>query len=187
MVHKWTLCLEVSCCPNPGQAKIKYVIYNNASNQVVQRTRDVYGRTTNNEAYYIALVEGLKDAKKYGAKDIVVYTNSELICNQMKGLYQVRAIDLKPIHKEATIQAARFQSFNINYHAEIHKLSTGLVFGEVSKESSISKVCAGGEEELLSMSIPTKVVDGNRYRPAICKISILVMILAVFLMSWLFR
>jgi ribonuclease HI len=36
----------------------------------LQSKREVYGRTTNNEAYYIALVEGLKIAKKYGANDI---------------------------------------------------------------------------------------------------------------------
>ena len=50
----------------------------------MQSWREVYGRTNNNEAYYISLVEGLKTTKKHGANDIVVFTNSELIFNQMK-------------------------------------------------------------------------------------------------------
>ena len=52
--------------------------------------RDVCGRTSNNESYYIFLIEGLKLAKNYGATDVAVFTNSELICNQMKGVYQVK-------------------------------------------------------------------------------------------------
>jgi ribonuclease HI len=88
MVQKWALSIEVSCYPNLGQAVITYVLHNKALNHVLQSHRKVYGRTTNNEAYYIALVEELKTMKKHGANHIVVFTNSELICNQMKGIYQ---------------------------------------------------------------------------------------------------
>ena len=56
-----------------------YVIVNNASNEVFQRKWDISARTTNNEAYYIALIEGLKSAQNYGANDISVFTNSELV------------------------------------------------------------------------------------------------------------
>ena len=81
MVQKWTLCIEVSCYPKLGQAIITYVFHNMTLNHVLHTKREVYGNTTNNEAYYISLVEGLKAAKKYGVNDIVVLTNSELICN----------------------------------------------------------------------------------------------------------
>ena len=63
MEHKWTLCIEVSCFPNPGRATIRYVIYNHALNHTIERKKDVCGTTTNKEANYIALVEGLKEAK----------------------------------------------------------------------------------------------------------------------------
>jgi ribonuclease HI len=77
-----------------------------ALNHVLQTKREVCGKTTNNEAYYIALVEGLKATKKYGVNDIVVFTNSELICNQIKGVYQVLKYNLKPLHREVRIVAA---------------------------------------------------------------------------------
>lgn len=83
MVHKWCLCIEVSCFPNPGRAVIKFVLYNMATNHLFHGKREVPGMTTNNEAYYIALVERLKEAKQHDVNDIEVFTNSELICNQI--------------------------------------------------------------------------------------------------------
>lgn len=71
----------MSCYPNPGQAIVAYILYDNAINKVFQRKNDVCGRTTSNEAYYIALIEGLKTMKKYGANDITIFTNYEHVCN----------------------------------------------------------------------------------------------------------
>ena len=99
MVNKWTLCIDVSCHPNPGRATMAYVIVNNASNEVFQRKWDISARTTNNEAYYIALIGGLKASQNYGANDISVFTSSTLLCNQILGVYQVRKVNLKPLHK----------------------------------------------------------------------------------------
>ena len=79
MVQKWELSIEVSYYPNPGQAVITYVLHNKSLNDVLQSRSEVYGRTTKNEAYYIALVEGMKTTKKHGANDIFFFTNSELI------------------------------------------------------------------------------------------------------------
>jgi ribonuclease HI len=89
MVQKWPLCIEVSCYPNPGQAIITYFFHNIALNHVLQTKREVYGKTTNNESYYISLVEGIKATKKYGANDNEVFTKSKLTCNQMKVIFQV--------------------------------------------------------------------------------------------------
>ena len=83
MVQKWTLCIEVSCHPNPGQAIITYLLQTQATNHVLQNKRAVSGRTTNNEEYYIALVEGPKVEKEHGANNIAVVTNSNLMSNQM--------------------------------------------------------------------------------------------------------
>ena len=95
MVEKWTLCIDVSCYPNPGKAVIAYVISNIATIKVVQRKMNIPGKTTNNEAYYIALIEGLGTTMEYGSNGIVVFTNFELVCNQMNGMYQVKKERLK--------------------------------------------------------------------------------------------
>lgn len=76
MIEKWTLCIEVYCYPNLGKSNITYVLCNIATNKVLQRKMNVPGRKTNNEAYYIALIEGLGIAREYGSNGIVVFTNS---------------------------------------------------------------------------------------------------------------
>ena len=81
MVEKWKLCIEVSCYPNPRKAVITYVLSNIATRKVVQRKMNIPGRKTNNEAYYIGLIEGLGTTMKCGSNGIVVFTNSELVCN----------------------------------------------------------------------------------------------------------
>ena len=63
MVENCTLCIEVFCYPNPRQAMITYVLCNIVINKIFQRKRDVTGMTTNNEAYYITLIEGLGIAR----------------------------------------------------------------------------------------------------------------------------
>ena len=82
--EEWNLCIQVKCYPNPGQETIEYVMCNNVLNEVIHGKRDIRGTTTNNEAYYISLIEGLKTSRMYRANGIFFYTNSELLCSQMK-------------------------------------------------------------------------------------------------------
>ena len=83
MVKKWTLCIAVPFYPNPGKEVITYVLSNIVTIKVIQRKMNIPGRTKKNEAYYIALIEGLRTAREYGSNRIVVFTNYELVCNQM--------------------------------------------------------------------------------------------------------
>ena len=87
MVEKWKLCIEVSCYQNLGKALITYVLSNIATSKVFQMKMNIPGRTINNEAYYIGFIEGLGTAMEYGSNGILVFTNSELVCNQMNGMY----------------------------------------------------------------------------------------------------
>jgi ribonuclease HI len=49
---------------------------------------EIYFECTNNMDEYEALVLGLKTLKEMGARRIIVHGNSELIVNQVKGIYQ---------------------------------------------------------------------------------------------------
>ena len=101
MVEKWKLCIEVSCYPNPGKTMITYVLSNIATSKVVQRKMNIPGRTTNNESYYIALIEDLGTTMEYGSNGIVFFTTYELVCNQMNGVCQVKKERLKELHEIA--------------------------------------------------------------------------------------
>ena len=79
MVEKWKLCIEVSFYPNLGKVVITYVLSNIATRKFVQRKMNIPGRTKNNEAYYIGLIEGLGKTMEHGSNGIVVFTNYELL------------------------------------------------------------------------------------------------------------
>jgi acyl dehydratase/ribonuclease HI len=73
------------------------------------------GRTTNNVAEYYALIAALDYAAASGIKRLRVYSDSQLIVNQIKGLYKVKHPDLRPLHERAKKQAAGLEVFTIQY------------------------------------------------------------------------
>jgi acyl dehydratase/ribonuclease HI len=73
------------------------------------------GRHTNNVAEYYALIAALDYAAASGIKRLRVYSDSQLIVNQIKGLYKVKHPDLRPLHERAKKQAASLESFTIQY------------------------------------------------------------------------
>src|ERR1700691_1944155 len=73
------------------------------------------GRHTNNVAEYYALIAALDYAAAKGIKKLRVYSDSQLIVNQIKGLYKVKHPDLRPLHERAKKQAAGLEAFTIQY------------------------------------------------------------------------
>src|SRR5580693_1122205 len=73
------------------------------------------GRATNNVAEYYALIAALDYAAASGIRRLRVYSDSQLIVNQIKGLYKVKHPDLRPLHERAKKQAAGLESFTIQY------------------------------------------------------------------------
>ena len=73
------------------------------------------GRTTNNVAEYYALIAALDYAAASGIRRLRVYSDSQLIVNQIKGLYKVKHPDLRPLHERAKKQAASLEAFTIQY------------------------------------------------------------------------
>ena len=51
--------------------------------------------TTNNEVEYEALIEGLNLAKATGAANVVIYSDSQVITNQVNGDYECKGKRMK--------------------------------------------------------------------------------------------
>jgi ribonuclease HI len=73
------------------------------------------GRTTNNVAEYYALIAALDYAGANEIKRLRVLSDSQLIVNQMKGLYKVKHPELRPLHERAKKTAATLEFFTIQY------------------------------------------------------------------------
>ena len=99
---------------NPGPAAYG-VILRRPDGTTHESLGKYIGRTTNNVAEYYALIAALDYAAASGIKRLRVYSDSQLIVNQIKGLYKVKHPDLRPLHERAKKQAAALESFTIQY------------------------------------------------------------------------
>jgi ribonuclease HI len=74
------------------------------------------GKATNNVAEYSALIAGLQEAKKLGAKRIAIRGDSELIVRQMRGEYKVRNADLRSLFDQAQTLLRQFDQTTIEHN-----------------------------------------------------------------------
>jgi probable phosphoglycerate mutase len=84
-----TLDFDGSCWPNPGPMGVGYLATSPKAG-VLFRVGAQIGPGTNNLAEYRALVFGLRHALRFGVRDIVVRTDSQLVANQVRGLFKVK-------------------------------------------------------------------------------------------------
>jgi acyl dehydratase len=99
---------------NPGPASYGVVI-RRPDGTPAEALGKYIGRHTNNVAEYYALIAALDYAAAHGIKRLRVYSDSQLIVNQIKGLYKVKHPDLRPLHERAKKQAAGLEAFTIQY------------------------------------------------------------------------
>lgn len=73
------------------------------------------GRQTNNVAEYIALLQAVRLAKKLNVKKIHIYSDSQLVVNQMKGTFQVKSISIQKIKNIIDRYLDSFETFDLTY------------------------------------------------------------------------
>lgn len=99
---------------NPGPSAAGYVIL--APDETILETGGEYlGITTNNQAEYQAVRYALQQAKKYHPKKVAFRIDSQLVVNQMNGLYQIRNRDLWPIHANIKDLIAEFHTVTFEH------------------------------------------------------------------------
>ena len=71
------------------------------------------GRATNNVAEYEALLHALRYAIGRGARQVRVFSDSELVVRQMSGQYRVKHPDMLNLHRQARELLGRFERVDI--------------------------------------------------------------------------
>jgi len=92
--------IDGGCAPqNPGHAGFAVVVrMRGAKMKVLSR---YIGVATNNVAEYTALIAGVRYAKEQGATSITVYSDSQLIVNQVNQKWKIKSDDLRPLNFQA--------------------------------------------------------------------------------------
>jgi lactoylglutathione lyase len=99
MGQKLTLYSDGGARGNPGPAAAAYIALSEAGVTVRTDARTL-GVSTNNQAEYAALLMALQFAAEYGAEEVVCYLDSELVVNQLNGVYSVKNLDLQKLWQQ---------------------------------------------------------------------------------------
>jgi ribonuclease HI len=130
----FTLAIDGASRGNPGAAGIGVVVYDQ-SGKVVREVSEYIGRTTNNVAEYTALIRGLEEALRLGAKTIRVQTDSELLARQMSGTYRVKSPHLLPLYERVRSLLARFQDARIAHVSREQNAQADKLAGEAARRA----------------------------------------------------
>ncbi len=97
---------------NPGPAGLGVVI----EDENGMRLRGLHrwlGVTTNNEAEYRALIEGLRAVKDWNPDRLEIYLDSKLVVEQMNGAWKIKARELMPLNMQAKELLRQFPDVRI--------------------------------------------------------------------------
>jgi ribonuclease HI len=112
--RKILLYVDGSCKGNPGEGGAG-VIIKNREGMILSQIKRYLGAVTNNIAEYRALILGLQEAKKLGSVEVEIYVDSELMANQINGVYRVRDVKLKTLEEEVRELLQHFDRWTIRY------------------------------------------------------------------------
>jgi ribonuclease HI len=97
---------------NPGEAGVGAILLDDQGTVIFRLGRYI-GKATNNQAEYRGLILGLQETLAMGGKDVVVFTDSELMEKQIKGQYRVKDEILKRYHGSVCDLLKRFRSHRV--------------------------------------------------------------------------
>ncbi len=111
---QWYINVDGASSGNPGRSGAGIVARN--KDGTVLFTKSIFlGEMTNNMAEYEALLIALHEAVQNSIKDVTVYTDSQLVANQINGLYKIKNMTLFQYVKKIKQTIGNFDKFAINY------------------------------------------------------------------------
>ena len=95
----YKLYTDGACSGNPGRIGIGCVIYDE-KNDIVYTISKELRKGTNNEAEYLAIINGLKAVIQFIPETVLVYSDSQLAINQINGDWMVKKFHLLILFKQ---------------------------------------------------------------------------------------
>jgi ribonuclease HI len=102
---------------NPGEASVGAVVSDRQGKVLSEAGRSI-GRGTNNQAEYMALLFGLDLVErivggKPGSVELLVRSDSQLLCRQLTGEYRIRNKELIKLSLEVRKRVKNYATFEI--------------------------------------------------------------------------
>ena len=120
---------------NPGPAASGAVLYvldaaGTPHKKVAEVSRSL-GRTTNNQAEYVAILIGLQKARELGATHVELWMDSELAARQLTGVYRVKNPELAERFLEVKNAMIGFSSVKIRHIRREHNIEADAIVNRV--------------------------------------------------------
>jgi ribonuclease HI len=129
----WQIYVDGASSGNPGDSGAGMVIFDENGTEIF-RDSVFLGKMTNNMAEYEALLRALEKAQEHGAQDVVVYTDSLLVANQIIGTYKINSDILRQYVLRTKNIISNFGHFAIQYiPREQNKIADKLAKGGIKK------------------------------------------------------
>jgi len=142
---------------NPGPAAAGFILTDSAANQI-QAKAFFLGQATNNVAEYTAIVKALEAIKQLGAKQLIVYSDSELLVKQLNGEYKIKSEQIRPFFQQATDLLSEFKNWKVQHiRREKNKEADKLVNQALNLERDVTMPRMSHERRVTS--------DESRTRP----------------------
>jgi len=116
---------------NPGDAGYGFLIKDEEDDILTSKSGYI-GRTTCNVAEYTALILALQEAMRFKPDHVEIYTDSQLVAEQISGRYRVNSRNLKVLHQKALSLLSGFKGFTVkriprSQNKEADKLATSAI------------------------------------------------------------
>jgi ribonuclease HI len=99
---------------NPGPASYGVCIQD-PQGHILKEISQVLGFNTNNFAEYCAVKRALEEAKKMGAQRLKVFTDSQLVANQVNGIYRIKEPSLLVLWKDIMALKKDFEKVEVRH------------------------------------------------------------------------
>jgi ribonuclease HI len=111
-VKELTIYTDGASRGNPGEAGAGAIIYGEEGT-VIKKVKQYLGTTTNNVAEYMALIIALNEALQLKGEVLHLFSDSELMVRQIKGIYKVRDRKMQALWREVKKLLAQFIQYDI--------------------------------------------------------------------------
>jgi ribonuclease HI len=96
---------------NPGKIGVGFLIYKD--NRLIKKEGVYLGIGTNNFSEYMAFIISLLEVLALGERSCCVYSDSNLLCEQLKGNFKVKSKNIYPLYVLAKKIISKFDSLDI--------------------------------------------------------------------------
>ncbi|MDD5622857.1 MAG: ribonuclease HI family protein [Actinomycetota bacterium] len=99
---------------NPGPSAVGAIIFDDRDNRLEEMSAYI-GKYTNNIAEYLALDKVLDLAEKYNSKKIMLFSDSKLLCNQIKKTWKIKDENILKVYLKVSGKLARYDLVDLRF------------------------------------------------------------------------